>query len=89
MKRILFVFGLLVAAVSLAFLGWELWDGRSSASHLYVIGGAIALGLIIAALMADPDHVLALADRAVSWRRGAAPAAAPAGDCSTAAGDDS
>lgn len=71
MKRILFAFGLIVALTGLAFVGYELWDGHAHPAHLYISGGTVAFGLIIAALMADPDHLLALADRIVSWKKGA------------------
>jgi hypothetical protein len=70
MRRVLFGFGLVASLSGLFLLGLEVWKGGAHPTHLYVMGGVAAFGMIVAALMADPKTVISVLDRAITLRRG-------------------
>jgi hypothetical protein len=72
MRRVVSLFGLLVAIGGLAALGADIALHKTVHELTLKWGlGFSAFGLLIAAFMADPANVLAVADRVVWWKRGA------------------
>lgn len=78
MKRALFVAGLAMAMGALGMLGYALYAKSLTDSLVHVLGGVAGAGLVLAALMTDPQTILSLADKALKFRSGGgSPPSAP------------